>query len=109
MNFPSCIDVAFCIRLVVTLGHFLWQATAIAVLAWLAGVLLSEATAVRRAGLRVAGHGGLSRRNLRVHRWLAGRFVAGRSGDNGRPPTAVDGRQTRRPVAPARDCAGRSR
>lgn len=50
MNFPSCIDVAFCIRLVVTLGHFLWQATAIAVLAWLAGALLSEATSRLRYG-----------------------------------------------------------
>jgi len=30
------LDSAVCVRLVVTLGHFLWQATALALLAWLA-------------------------------------------------------------------------
>ncbi|MDP6545300.1 MAG: M56 family metallopeptidase, partial [Phycisphaerae bacterium] len=53
MSIMSWIDLAFCVRLVVTLGHFLWQATAIAALAWLAGALLSGATSRSRYGVLV--------------------------------------------------------
>jgi len=54
MSIMSWIDLAFCVRLVVTLGHFLWQAAAIAVLAWLARALLSEATSRLRYGVLVS-------------------------------------------------------
>ena len=53
MSITSYIDLASCIRLVVTLGHFLWQATAIAALAWLAGALMSDATSRLRYGVLV--------------------------------------------------------
>jgi len=53
MNFPSYIDSPFCVRLVITFGHFLWQATAIAFLAGLAMGFLRKASSQLRYSLWV--------------------------------------------------------
>ena len=48
MIWTSLIDSAFCMRLILSLGHFIWQATVIALLAGLAALLLRGASAQLR-------------------------------------------------------------
>ncbi len=48
MNWSSVIDSAFCVRLVLTLAHFLWQAAVIALVAGMAVMLFRRATAQLR-------------------------------------------------------------
>ena len=45
MSWSSVIDSAFCVRLVLTLAHFLWQAAVIALVAATAVILLRRGTA----------------------------------------------------------------
>ena len=47
------LDPSICVRLAITLGHFLWQATAIALVAGMASVLLRKAASRVRYGLFV--------------------------------------------------------
>ena len=53
MSLPTWIGSRFCVPLVLTLGHFLWQATAVVLLATAAGVALRRATPRVRYGLFV--------------------------------------------------------
>ena len=48
MSWSSFIDSAFCVQLILTLAHFLWQATVIALVAGTAVILLRRATAQLR-------------------------------------------------------------
>ena len=45
MNLTEVFDSAFCVRLTVTLAHFLWQGAAVAFLAAVAAALLRRASA----------------------------------------------------------------
>ena len=45
MSWSSVIDSAFCVRLVLTLAHFLWQAAVIALVAGTGVILLRRGTA----------------------------------------------------------------
>ena len=48
MNWTRLVDSAFCLRLVLALGHFLWQAAAVALLAAVAAAMLRRASAQLR-------------------------------------------------------------
>ena len=50
-------DGGLCVRLALALGHFLWQGTLIAVLAWLAVIALRRASAQARYGVLVVAMG----------------------------------------------------
>ena len=54
MNLEAFFSSPFHARLVLTLGHFLWQAAAIAVLAWVAIVLLRRSSSQLRYGVLAA-------------------------------------------------------
>ena len=53
MGLPAWFDPAFCVRLTLTLGHFLWQGAAVFLLAVLAGRVLRRSSAQTRYGVFV--------------------------------------------------------
>ena len=54
---PRGFDADLCVRLAVTLGHFVWQGTAIALVAFLVVALLRRASAGVRYGVLVVAMG----------------------------------------------------
>ena len=55
MNISSYIDSIFCVRLMVTFGHFLWQAAAVALIVGIADSALRKTSSRLRYGLFVLG------------------------------------------------------
>ena len=88
MTSPGLPDASLCVRLAVTIGHFLWQGAAVALVVLPAGLILRRAvgrSSLCRSAGGAADHGGVSAGDVRVAGRargsdLAAGTVAGRPG-----------------------------